>query len=139
MLGVYPPCSFRLLPQWENRQTVSIKFTGFLRGNQRNFRCEQGVGPYSGGSGCKRLDHDQIGGQMNIYEALKSRTADKPFITRETWMQDCRPLGIYRVKILATNSPDCCLIQSRFRQREPTPRWNPTGADLQAEDWIITD
>lgn len=76
---------------------------------------------------------------MNIYDAMKARTADRPFITRQAWRNDYGPWAVYGVRVLPTNTPDGCLIQSRASTKMPIPRWQPTAADLVADDWMITD
>lgn len=78
---------------------------------------------------------------MNIYDAIKARTADKPFITRRSWTEEYGPWAIYGIRILPTNTPSGCMMQSRLRGTEKTPasRWQPVAGDLVAEDWEISD
>lgn len=71
---------------------------------------------------------------MLIQEAIKARTADKPFITRQQWVEDMAPYPHKAVKILPTNSPDCC-IATVCSERNPCRGWQPTAEDLVAEDW----
>lgn len=74
---------------------------------------------------------------MYIHEAIKSTTDDKPYIVREQWDGEA---GIWRhlnVKILATNTPECCFVVSASHYT-PRSRWNPDKDDLIADDWIIT-
>lgn len=78
---------------------------------------------------------------MNIYEAMKARTADKPFLTRRKWIEDWGPLAIYGVRVLPTGSPDGCMLLCRMigTSKPPAPRWQPVADDLRAEDWEVTD
>ena len=47
---------------------------------------------------------------MNIQEAVRCRTKDKPFITRQSWQADVwKGAGIV---IFPTDTPDCCIISS---------------------------
>lgn len=70
---------------------------------------------------------------MNISTAIKSRTSDNPYITRESWRAEC-----FDIKIYPSNTPDCCVICSTA-SRSPQARWNPDKDDLIAEDWVVTD
>lgn len=76
---------------------------------------------------------------MNICEAIKARTADKPFITRRAWNDEYGPWGIYGVIVLPTNKPSGCMLQTRLRGNEKSPanRWQPVAGDLTADDWEI--
>ncbi len=77
---------------------------------------------------------------MNIRDAILARTEDKPFITRESWVdQMAGAVAIHKVpKILPTTSVDCCVITS-FSPRQPCRGWQPTMEDLTGEDWIPTN
>lgn len=69
---------------------------------------------------------------MYIHEAIRARTADKPFITREKWAD---AFGIKRgVKLLPTDSPDGMILDSRAA-KAPCRGWQPTAEDLTADDW----
>lgn len=68
---------------------------------------------------------------MKIYIAIKATTEKRPFITRIAWA------GL-QIKILPTDSPDCCIISS-LSGRNPRRGWQPTAEDLTAEDWITTE
>ncbi len=73
---------------------------------------------------------------MNIQEAIRSRTVDKPFITRESW-----EIGVWkgvRIRIYPTDTPDCCIISSEA-SKIPCRGWQPQTEDLTADDWTVTD
>ena len=78
---------------------------------------------------------------MNIYEAMKARTGDKPFLVRRKWVNELGTLSLYGARILPTGAPDGCLLQSRVcgERRPPAPRWQPLADDLLADDWEISD
>lgn len=74
---------------------------------------------------------------MNIKEAIENTTEDKPYITREMWNGE---RGLWRgldIKILPTNTPECCMVESATLSA-PRSRWNPNKDDLTADDWTIT-
>ena len=67
---------------------------------------------------------------MYIHEAIKARTADKPFIMRKMW-EDV--FGARRgVRLFPTCSPDGMIVDSRTAK---SPR---NAEDLVADDWIAT-
>ncbi|WP_302970461.1 MW1434 family type I TA system toxin [Ruthenibacterium lactatiformans] len=72
---------------------------------------------------------------MNIQDAIKMRTLDAPYITRELWNDEESIWGKSRIKIMPTNTPDCCTIES-VASRGPRRGWQPTAEDLIADDWI---
>lgn len=72
---------------------------------------------------------------MYIHEAITARTRDEPFITRQSWVEDYGAYAWQGSKILPTNTPDCCLVQTRY-SRTPCRGWQPRAADLLADDWI---
>lgn len=74
---------------------------------------------------------------MDIRSAILDRTADKPFITRQSWVdQMAGAIALHKVpKILPTDSVDCCVLTA-FSERNPCRGWQPTAGDLVAEDWI---
>lgn len=74
---------------------------------------------------------------MNIQEAIKSRTVEKPFITREKWHGEFSTWRAADIKIQPTDSPDCCIIESKAH-RSPYRGWQPMAEDLLADDWITT-
>lgn len=78
---------------------------------------------------------------MFIHEAIKARTADKPFITRKSWIEEYGSWGRYGIKILPTSTPSGCMIQTKYRGTEKVPvnRWEPAAGDLVADDWEISD
>ncbi len=69
---------------------------------------------------------------MTIIEAIAARTTDKNGITRESWTT---PTEKFRVAILPTQTPDCCIICSNVN-RSPYRGWQPTLDDLTATDWV---
>lgn len=71
---------------------------------------------------------------MYIHEAIKARTADKPFITREIWLTEYSCLERYAVKILPTNTPDG-MVCVGAASRSPCRGWQPDAEDLSADDW----
>lgn len=72
---------------------------------------------------------------MYIHEAIKARTADKPFITRQSWIEEMGPYANKTAKILPTSSLDCCVITA-FSEKKPCRGWQPSGTDLTADDWV---
>lgn len=72
---------------------------------------------------------------MYIHEAIKARTQDEPFITRQSWTEDYGAYAWQGAKILPTNTPDCCLTLTRY-SRTPCRGWQPCAVDLLADDWI---
>lgn len=72
---------------------------------------------------------------MYIHEAIKSRTVEKPFIARESWRDELSPWKACDFKIHPTDTPDCCIIESKVN-RSPYRGWQPTKENLLADDWI---
>ena len=70
---------------------------------------------------------------LNIYEAAKARTSDQPYLRRRSWAYITSVPTAASVKILPTNSPDCCVVESV--NSKPLPRWQPSEDDLLADDW----
>ena len=70
---------------------------------------------------------------MYIHEAIASTTSQKPFITRRSWDMDGFEQAV--IKILPTNTPDCCLIVSDFSSHGARRGWEPSAKDLVADDW----
>lgn len=70
---------------------------------------------------------------MHIHEAIQATTVKTPCITRSKWNRYAKkPAG--GIKIQPTNSPDGCIIESDVD--EGIRRiWQPTAADLVADDW----
>lgn len=73
---------------------------------------------------------------MYIHEAIKARTADKPFVTRREWGDAFGARA--GVKLLPTHSPDGMVVESRAT-KDPQRGWQPTAGDLVADDWFVTD
>ena len=75
---------------------------------------------------------------VNIYEAMRTRTAEKPCLTRESWIDPILDGYLVQVKIMPTNSPECCFLYTlatgKYRRG-----WEPYAADLEADDWITCD
>lgn len=70
---------------------------------------------------------------MYIHEAIQATTLQKPCIARESWFRfSSKPTG--GVTIQPTDSPDGCIVESDVL--EGVRRiWQPTAADLVADDW----
>lgn len=75
---------------------------------------------------------------MLIQDAIKARTADKPFIVRKRWQEEYGGYAWKGCKILPTSTPDYCLIMSGY-SRNPCRGWEPSAEDLLADDWEISD
>lgn len=75
---------------------------------------------------------------MLIHEAIAARSADKPYITRRRWSDMGDNFSFPHVKIMPTNSPDCCVVISRDK-RATGRGWQPTMDDLIADDWEIAE
>ncbi len=72
---------------------------------------------------------------MFIHEAINARTADKPCITREAWKIFNSSVSMEGIRLLPTNTPDCCILFSNGR-KIPSRGWQPKAEDLVADDWI---
>ena len=73
---------------------------------------------------------------MNIAEAMRARTKEKPFLSRAKWriiLLDCPYRPIF---IQPTNTPEFCLLYGPS-QKAPQRGWQPTAEDLMAEDWEV--
>ena len=71
---------------------------------------------------------------MYIHEAIKARTADKPYIMRKKWEDT---FGARRgVRLFPTDSPDGMIVDSRTA-KSPRNGWQPTAGDLVADDWLV--
>lgn len=70
---------------------------------------------------------------MDIRTAIMARTADKPYITRKSWVDQMGPYSNKVAKIMPTDSIDCCIMTAL--SREPIRGWQPSASDLTAEDW----
>ena len=74
----------------------------------------------------------------NVIEAIRSRSRESGmYITRKAWQYPYSAPAYEgaAIKIMPTNSPDCCLICG-VNENKPRRRWQPTAEDLIAEDWI---
>lgn len=74
---------------------------------------------------------------MNIHEAMKARTEQRPFLTRGAWGGLILNEPHSQVHIQPTNTPDCCIVFSPI-QKSPRRGWEPAAEDLLAEDWEVT-
>lgn len=72
---------------------------------------------------------------MYIHEAIANTSSQKPFITRKAWILESAEHPI--MKILPTNTPDCCVMVSSYSKHGPCRGWQPMSDDLKANDWII--
>lgn len=70
---------------------------------------------------------------MRIHEAINDTTREKPCIRRKAWEYPTAKPEV-AVKILPTNSPDCCVVLG-VANKNPRKGWQPTAEDLVAEDW----
>lgn len=76
------------------------------------------------------------GEKMNICEAVKARTNEYPYIARASWNYPTSVWCNAVIKIMPTNTPDCCIIES-ITNNTPRPGWMPTAEDLTADDWVL--
>ena len=70
---------------------------------------------------------------LKISEVVERALEEMKPITRTSYLEE---LGF---KIFPTNSSDCCYIVSGNGERNPTRCWNPTAADLMADDWKLVN
>ena len=80
---------------------------------------------------------------MNICEAMRARTPERPYLRRKSWEFRLTVDGSRRAllsqsqfRILPTDTPDGCLAVSMTDHR-PRPSWAPMAADLLADDWEV--
>ena len=73
---------------------------------------------------------------LYIHEAIKARTEEKPYITRESWGYITSVWCSTTIKIMPTNTPDCCTLES-VASNGPRRGWQPKEEDLIAKDWIV--
>lgn len=73
---------------------------------------------------------------MNICEAVKARTNEQPYITRASWNYPTNVWCKAAIKIMPTDTPDCCVIES-ITNNNPCRGWMPTAEDLTADDWVL--
>lgn len=73
---------------------------------------------------------------MYIHEAVRKAEEDNAYITRVSWSYITNKPCEAAIKILPTNTPDCCIIESVTR-RNPCCGWRPKAGDLIADDWIV--
>ena len=70
---------------------------------------------------------------MYIHEAVQSTSLKHPYITRSSWDRlSPEPSG--GIKIMPTDSPDGCIVISDVKDGRRRG-WQPTAADLAANDW----
>ena len=77
---------------------------------------------------------------MTIQEAIKARTAEKPYIAREKWRSEWTGELVPYSRIEPTDSPSHCLT---FPERGPSlmkpyRNWIPSLEDVMANDWFPT-
>lgn len=72
--------------------------------------------------------------KMNIFEAIKARTREQPFITREAWEKVILSNGESSIYIQPTDTPEGCLLYGPSK-RGPRGGWTPAEGDLIAQDW----
>lgn len=70
-----------------------------------------------------------------IHEAISARTEERPYITRESWSYPTSAWHNAQIRILPTNTPDCCVIES-VASNGPRRGWQPMAEDLAADDWV---
>lgn len=71
---------------------------------------------------------------MYIHEAIQARTQEKPYIARKSWNYPTRSPVFATIRILPTDTPDCCVIESVNSERG-CRGWEPRTSDLVADDW----
>lgn len=73
---------------------------------------------------------------MYIQEAVKEAMETGKTIYREIWVTNS-----FIFSIEPTNTPDCCLAHSSLvsceQRQRPARGWQPTAADLMANDWYV--
>ena len=74
---------------------------------------------------------------MFIHEAIAARSKACPYIQRASWRWYPTENIHGRFCILPTDTPDGCVIISPSR-KDRCPGWQPTAADLTANDWEVT-
>lgn len=74
---------------------------------------------------------------MYIHEAIMARTEEKPWITREAYVEEQGRAIWTDIKIFPTNGPDGMIVSSSAA-RPPSRGWQPRKEDLLADDWITT-
>ena len=72
---------------------------------------------------------------MYIHEAILTTSPENPCIKRESWIRYSVKSG-GGIKIQPTDSPDGCIIESDVDEKRRRG-WQPTAADLMADDWIV--
>ena len=76
---------------------------------------------------------------MNIQKAIKKSLKTGKSIMRKDW--PFYKKGIYEIRIIPTDGPDCCVIHV-FKNGKVVRQqrcWNPQAADLISEEWILVD
>ena len=73
---------------------------------------------------------------MYIHEAIMATNIKYPCITREAWARLSLVPYSDGIKLQPTNSPDGCILISDARGGL-IHGWQPTAADLIADDWKI--
>ncbi len=61
---------------------------------------------------------------MFIHEAINARTADKPCITREARKILNSSVSLEGIRLLPTNTPDCCIL-SATAEKSPAVGGSP--------------
>ena len=70
-----------------------------------------------------------------IHEAILARSKERPYITRKSWAYITNEPVKAPIKVLPTNTPDCCVIM-HANGRKPCRGWQPQAEDLVANDWV---
>ncbi len=73
---------------------------------------------------------------MNIAEAARAATKEKAYWCRRAWAFITEQPCSAPIKLLPTDSPDCCVVLS-VHEKAPRARWEPRAEDLMAEDWEL--
>lgn len=73
---------------------------------------------------------------MYIHEAVAEALECNAYITRKSWSHVTNKPCDAAVKILPTDTPDGCIIESVTR-KNPCYGWRPGAEDLTANDWIV--
>lgn len=74
---------------------------------------------------------------VTIIEAIEATTPAKPYITRESWIYPTPEPVAAPVMLIPTDSPDGFVVHSWMSgHRRSLPLWNPSRADILADDWV---
>ena len=72
---------------------------------------------------------------MTLLNALQARTARYPYLARRAWLATITRGPYESCFVQPTDTPDGCLLISNQTGR--IAPWNPSEADLLADDWEV--